>query len=301
MSNPEKSKEKLRPKDEKGEYESAVTRRYFEGWDSLEIQGNPELKEAIRRNIIEAEKRYEELYNKCARELGMTVEEYKRRLQERVEELAAGSDHFRATRESTLRRVLLKDGRWKSQFETMRSNGFFNREFRSRMEGEMFGFLDDVYRNQEKRPIYTFFSDGPNGEHNEEGTIPPPAGVDQYGLVHCKIKKEIALQKSTITFQDSLDTRVGYPPSPAIKPHFTSFEFSDSSILDRMISTRKIDWVDGYYVEGQVHDQLLATDIESIHISKGNGMDDEEIADVTRIVEIYNQQNPDNQIELVIY
>jgi len=68
-----------------------------------------------------------------------------------------------------------------------------------------------------------------------------------------------------------------------------------------MVSSRKIDWCRSSYVEGQIHDQLLATDIESIHISKGNGMSDEDIADVTRTVEVYNQQNPDNQIELVIY
>ena len=33
-------------------FESVVTREYFEdGWDDLEIEGNPEMKEYIKRNI----------------------------------------------------------------------------------------------------------------------------------------------------------------------------------------------------------------------------------------------------------
>jgi len=293
--------DKIQSKDDKGEYESTVTREYFEDWDSLEIDGNPELKETIRQNIIRAEKRNHELYKKCAEELDISVEEFKRRLQRKVEQIVAGSDHFRATREKTLKKVLLEDGRWKSQFEVGASNGSFIPHLRSRVENEMFGLVNDVEFNKEQRPIYTFWSDGPNGENNDEGTIPPPAGVKQYGLVHCKIKREVALRKATIAGQDSLGIGDAYPPTPAAKPHFTSIYFYYSWILEDMVSSRKTNWCDDNYTEGQIHDQLLATDIESIHISKGNGMSDEDIADVTRTVEVYNQQNPDNQIELVIY
>jgi len=287
--------------DDKVEYESVVTRKYFEDWDDLEIAGNPELKETIRQNIIRAEKENHELYEKCAGNLGISVEEFKRRLQRRVEEMVDGSDHFRATRETTLKRVLFKDGRWKSQFEVGESNGYFGPECRSKAENDMFGFVDDPQSAKEQRPIYTFWSDGPNGESNREGTIPPPAGVEHYGRVHCKMKKDIALRKTTITFQDSLNTEAEYPPSPATKPHFTSLYFYDESILEQMVSSRKVDWCRSSYVEGQVHDQLTARDIESIHISKGNNMSRDDIKDVRAAVKAYNKANPDHQIELVIY
>lgn len=304
-----KYRENLRSeeKEDKGEYESVVTKKYFENWDDLELEGNPELKETIKKNIIEAEIINKSTYEDCAKKLGISVEEFKQKLQERVEDIVRKSNFFKATRESTLRKVLLEDGRWKSQFEVGKSSGTFDMGFRSAVENEMFGFVKDVKADKEKRPIYAFFSDGPNGEINNEGTIPPPSSVLQYGSVHCKIKKEVVLRRATITFQDSLGDNDESPPAPAIKPHFTALRFWRHDILEKMVSSSKKDWGDSY-TEIQVHKQLTAEDIESIHISPGNNLysiDEEEIkernSDVEKVVAEYNRKNQDHQIKLIKY
>ena len=82
-----------------------------------------------------------------------------------------------------------------------------------------------VEENKEERPIYGYFSDNPNGVINEEGKVPPPISVSQYGEVIVKFKRDRVIPRATITFQDSLNNNNRYPPTPASKPHFTSFEF----------------------------------------------------------------------------
>ena len=82
---PKKEREK---KTDKGTFESIVTNNYFEGWDEdVELEGNPEIKEQIRENIIKAEKTNQERYEHAAADLGISVEEFKARLQAKIEDM----------------------------------------------------------------------------------------------------------------------------------------------------------------------------------------------------------------------
>jgi len=307
-------------KTDRGNFESVTTNNFFEGWDEdLELEGNPELKEQIRQNIIRAEKINQQRYEHAAADLGISVEEFKERLQVKVEEMVRGANFFRATQLSVLDKIMNVDGRWKSQFETQTSNGALDPGFRAASEMRMFGFnktdevemptatyganvSDEVLQNnKEKRPIYGYFSDEEHGAINSYGKIPPPTNVTGYGAVNIKIKKERALQKATLTFHDSLGPGSEWPPTAAAKPHFASFRLSYSGggrILNELKGPSVANWGESY-TEVQYHGGLTMDDVESIHITKGNGLYPEDIEEVRRIFKKYKEQHPESTIELI--
>jgi hypothetical protein len=314
-----------RKKTDRGSYESIVTNNYFEGWDELEVDGNAGIKDTIRNNIIRAEQMNQSDYERVAVSLGITVEELKTELQRRVEDMVAKADFFRATDINVLERVMNVDGRWMSQFETGSSDGTLNPRFRAKQELNMFGYnateapmitrTDDRYgdygddlprsvieRNKEKRPIYGYFSDDIHGVINYEGNIPPPNSVNCYGNINFKIKKERALKKATITFHDSLDYGRDWPPTPAAKPHFTSFNCryfpTDRGDLESLQKPSQTNWGESY-TEVQYHGQLTMDDVESIHISTYNDLTQEDVQRVRTIFSIYKQQHPESTIQLI--
>jgi hypothetical protein len=320
----ERGKEKTEITDP-GPYESVTTRRYFEDWDKLELAGNPEIKDRMRINIIEAEKIHEGLYDDLAENMGVSVEEFKSRLQAKIEELVGRSEFFRATGVSVLSNVMLGDYRWKSQFETDTSDGTLDPQYRTCQEMAMFGFnilensglllkntwegrnkipTNAIEANKEKRPIYGYFSDEEHGVINDEGKVPPPSTVCYYGRINFKIKKDVAVRKATITFHDSLSPGKECPPTPAIKPHFSSLnlrEITDIKLfLSPECSTSKITrFTCSSYTEVQYHGGLSMNDVEAIYISRGNGLNDYDIQKVRQCFAQYKQQHPESMIQLI--
>jgi len=319
-------KNKKRPeRTEKVEYDSVVTANYFEDWDELELDGNPEIKDSIRANIIRAEKLNEQAYRNAAADLGITVEEFKARLQAKVDTMVRQADFFRATHVDVIDSIMNTDGRWKSQFETSTSNGNLNPNYRAAQEIRMFGFNQEgapeigdrveeyagyygdkklpakiTAQNRELRPIYGYFSDNEHGGINDYGTIPPPTNVTQYGKVNFKIKKERALRKATLTFHDSLGPGNDWPPTPASKPHFTSFRlnYNGSRILGTKNGPSITNWGESY-TEVQYHGQLKMDDIESIHMSSQNGLHKGDIELVRIAFKAYKKQHPESSIKLI--
>ncbi|MDP3725557.1 MAG: hypothetical protein Q8R20_03770 [Nanoarchaeota archaeon] len=311
---------------DRGDYESIVTNNYFEGWDELEIEGNAGIKDTIRANIIQAEERNELTYKGAAVDLGISVEEFKARLQEKVEEMVARAGFFRATEFRVLEQIMNVDGRWKSQFETATSNGLLNPQCRAKSEMRMFGFneaenfgvlieqyafggerlSDEVLaKDRERRPIYGYFSDEDHGAINHTGKIPPSTNLQKYGAVNVKIKRERALEKATVTFHDSLDHSFDpgrdWPPTPAVKPHFTSFRFihpDGGHLLEKLKGPSVMNWGEDY-TEVQYHGQLTMDDVESIHISTKNLLYPEEIEEIRRIFHEYKQRHPESTIQLI--
>ncbi len=302
-----KEKKRSEIKD-KGEYDSIVTNRYFEDWDELRLQGNPDIKEAIKENIKHAEKKNSFYYEDAASELGISVEEFKSKLQKKIEYLVEKSNFFRATHIVTLDKVLNIDQRFKSQFEAHTSNGFLYLGVRADGEKRMFGFEYDTddrnySKDKENRPIYGYFSDEENGAINLDGKNPPPNSVNHYGNITVKIKNSKALEKATITFQDSLDSLTKWPPTPARKPHFTSFEFHNNGyyvFLDSVHETCKTNY-GNIYNETQFHAQLTIDDIESIHVSINNGLSNSDLEKVEKIFKKFKKMNPDTTIKLIKY
>lgn len=123
--------------------------------------------------------------------------------------------------------------------------------------------------------------------------------MNRYGIINVRIKKEVALKKATITFLDSLQGSE-WPPTPATKPHFTSFPlgYHGGRILDELKGPSVVNWGKGY-TEVQYHNQLTMDDVESIHISTHNYIQPEEMEKVRRIFKKYKQQHPESTIQLI--
>lgn len=280
----------------------------------LEVPGNPLLKATIGKHVERWENyKRPDMLLELAIQMKRTVAEVENRCQRRMEELMQLSHFFRATEVDVfLNHIIGGERRYKSQFETHCSSGWLDFEFRSDVEEQLFGFPPhDCYegdRAKSKRPIYGYFSLNENGVLNEEGRHPPKSEVSRYGSVTVKIKREVAERRATMTLDDSLGTYYS-PVCPIALPHFSALFFScydedtiDSirEFLEKPISYSTFWWIYGNYTEVQYHGGLSVDDIESVHLSRDNGLSQEEIDEITVAVETYNRESGNN-ISIVIY
>jgi 8-oxo-dGTP pyrophosphatase MutT (NUDIX family) len=275
---PKKTAEKKEPEKKlRPDMPSLVTQDYFDnGWDELELEGNPGIKEHIKNHIVEIENSHKSRYEDYARKHGLTVEEYKKQAQQVIEQAVSRSNFFITVHsqpssgdKSILEKIFTKNGRFKSQFETDSSMGSHNPEARSRTEHEYFGFKNEVRHDRDKRPVYGYWSPNGNGVINSKGTIPPPNRVSQYGDVNVEIKREVAMKKATITFKDSLGSSYEITASPAAKPHFTSYYGDVLSYLKPKLSSgsESTNFSEDNYVEAQYHNQLNLSDVKTVHMT----------------------------------
>jgi len=260
------------PKEEfdSAKYPSIATQDYFKDWDKFEIEGNPEIKEAIKKQILKIEERNKSLYKSFADKKGLSIGAYKILLQKHVEELMLDSEYFIKTDINILDKILHKEGKYKSQFEMKfvhgkeSSHGSYDPFNRSETEHEYFGFEDDIRYKPQDRPIYGYCSSNVNGVNNSSGQNPPGDNASNYGEVTVKIKTADALKKATVIFNDSLGDYNNIAATPASKPHFTSLRFSiyDSDPLEIKNTCERPS-----YTELQYHNQLNFHNIESIHMT----------------------------------
>lgn len=250
---------------DKALYSSAATAKYFEELESFELNIHDNYKANFVQHAKKIETKYASYFENYAKEHGISVEEYKTKLQSHAERLMQQSSYFRATDLGVLDKILLdeKDARFKSQFETSSSHGSYSPTSRARVESKYFGWDSDTLKNKEMRPIYGYCSDNENGVNNSSGTNPPSNNAAQYGGVTLRIKKDHALKHATVTFSDSLGVEESMTASPVVKPHFTSLPLSHGDPLKKIDSTGKR----STYTEIQYHNQLKAEHIESVHIS----------------------------------
>ena len=283
------------------DYIRTTTDRYFMDWGDVVLEGSPGIKEKIKENILRAEQLFSDRYKNDAKKEGLSEKELRERLQKKVEDLVEKASFFRATSISVIENIMIKDGRWKSQFETGTSNGTLDPERRAGAEEQMFGFEKKINLNSQTRPIYGYFTDGENGEINSGGEVPPPNNVHQYGEINFKIKKEKALKRATVTFQDSLGSYDEYPPTPASKPHYGSLMIGYRYLpLGGINTTKKKNWGDRY-TEVQYHGGLTMDDVESIHISTKNGMTEGHMRKVRDLYKKYMELHPESDIKLIEY
>jgi len=291
----EKRKEEARKKEEEkrkkeeeeskklGIYPSLVTKNYFESdkWKNLKIDGNEGIKESIKKKIMEIERRYDSSMSSGAIKRGESVEEYKRKLQEKITEFVQSSEcfiavHSQRDRDKSVMEKIFNDGKFKTQFETGTSEGALSPSSRMNAEYSYFEFPKERGKGlDDKRPVYGYFSTHESGVINQEGKIPPPNHVSQYGDVSFKIKKSSAMKKATITFSDSLGRAGDQSATPYAMPHFTSFlssmpsgedpiAFLDKAIRNKTCGNRYS------YVETQYHGGLTLDDVESLNITPGS-------------------------------
>ena len=261
-----KPTEPKKEEDLKG-YGSAVTRDYFKDWDTFEFNANPEMKGTLKKRIMDFEYVWNNDYMRYAKDHGMTIEEYKQKLQQLTEKICAESQPFRATNLTALKGILGKDGRYKTQFETgIKSEGTYDPEFRALTEYRFFGFKNDVKHDIEKRPVYTYWSNNGNGVQTKHGENPPSNEASQYGVITVKFKPHVRNQ-TTITMWDSLGSSSYMMAVPLNKPHFTLLGTGGDPLNDyKDYSSSKLSG----YNECQIHGGVKLEDIESFHLSTNN-------------------------------
>lgn len=141
-------------------------------------------------------------FEEAERVAAMSREEFEAELTSRVskylaDSLKGGSLSMRVPG-TGLREMLAGDGRFKNQFETGRSQGYFDPSFRRALE-EGLG-VDETVEGA-LRPKYGYV----------EGTIWDEAEtrviIDQYGDVNIRFKDEVA-DRTTVSFGDTLDDSV---------------------------------------------------------------------------------------------
>lgn len=155
---------------------------------------------------------------------------------------------------------VLKDGRYKTQFETRRSGGINDPQARSREEGERFGY--PPHMKPEYRPVYGMV---------ELGGVKAPSEREnlQYGSAVVVLKSETR-ERTTFTVGDSLS--LNRPSAPVMNPRAQpavvgidkgSFEFGAVARLRDVNGDGKM------YLEAQIHGGVRASDIASVIFEVG--------------------------------
>ena len=227
---------------------SGLTREYLKNFSERTGEfAYPEVLKHIQGRIQEIEKRGFEDYEMLARAEGLTVEDLKIELQMFIERTLPALNFYVARGIKGVLNIL-KEERFKTQYETSTSSGSFMPFKRAKAEMEFFGenvpllprdvsyslFLGDV------NPPYvvygyaspSLFGKSPSGfdpevlfaDRESRKMIYPDAILPQYGPVVFQLKPGVAKSRGCITFGDSLASENNITPTPILAPHFTSFD-----------------------------------------------------------------------------
>ncbi|MFZ4632025.1 MAG: DUF3626 domain-containing protein [Patescibacteria group bacterium] len=278
--------------------EHKVTNEYFEQLESSGLKLPNRVLGKIKENIKKTEQKNLFDYFKYALNKNATLEQVQREAQQGLEATTNNADYFKAVYPSVLKEILAA-GRFKTQFETHSSNGTLNPRYRAEQENKMFNYVVDENKGETVRPNYGYMSDNENGIVGSFDENNVHSKVSRYGNIHVKFKKEQVADRTTVTFDDSLSPADENPPTPSIKPHFSSLGKRHDPRLIKQASKPQ-DW-GANYLEAQFHWPLRTSLIESIHISEKNSMSKEVMLEVEEMVNEYNGKNANNIIKIVVY
>ena len=170
---------------------------------------------------------------------------------------AEKSSSFIRVKKGVLNRIL-KDGRFKSQHETLTSGGAMRPKYRRKVESDMFSYPEGL--QPEKRPIYGYATQNKFGfslDHN--GNVSTKANVDMYGKIRVKLKDRTR-KRTTVTFGDSLGAD-SYLPTPLENPTHESQPMWSGGAIKKAMS----DQPGVAYVELQVHGGVTLDDISRVY------------------------------------
>lgn len=191
----------------------------------------------------------------------VTAERIKAELTKRAKKWANNATPFVRVKKGTLTKIL-KDGRFKTQFETKSSGGTFNPRIRAEVERQIFSYREDL--NPKDRPIYGYASPTKEGTYktprDRQGTYDP---VGQYGRIRIRLKDR-ARNRATITFDDSLGAVDYMVPSPMNDATQRSLPVESSYVAEIIESLEKQEISGGRYVEIQVHGGVTIDDISKV-------------------------------------
>ena len=154
----------------------------------------------------------------------------------------------------------MDDGRFKSQFESNYSSGFFDPGSRDKIERDLFAF-DGPDRG---RPIYGYLAPkkrGPDLGHDY---------LDDYGEVALELKPGVR-NRTTVTFGDSYEIAEGAAPSHLDNVKSYSWDWGESP--RDLLRGKEVEDVLSpavqKYVEAQVHRGVRLNDVKSVTFGKG--------------------------------
>ena len=170
---------------------------------------------------------------------------------------------------------VLREGRYKSQFETNASyGGDVQIEARRGAEAGILGVPTST--KDKDRPVYGYASDRPPNNVGKESVAYDIATASNhiasrgYGSVILEMKDSVK-DRSTITFGDSLNHSDSQISSPMRNPSYRSLDFVDGShIVPNVVKHKSVDgqaisekgeWRTGDYTEVQIHNGLPVTDV----------------------------------------
>ena len=190
----------------------------------------------------------------------VTVEQIKAELSKRAKKWADDATPFVRVKKGTLTKIL-KDGRFKSQFETESSGGTYSPRIRADYETKAFKYNENL--NPKDRPIYGYASPTKEGVYGiDQRTKKAFDPVSMYGRIRIRLKDR-ARNRSTITFDDSLGSIDYLLPSPMNNASQKSlFLTKDISGMMDSLETQDVD--NSRYAEIQVHGGVTTDDISKV-------------------------------------
>jgi hypothetical protein len=199
------------------------------------------------------DERMEPYTRKLAKQRGMSLEQYEAERDARIKEITRDASTV-VRRNSKDAMQVLKDGRFKTQFEIGRSDGTYDPGLRSEFENKLFGAPHDL--DSKERPVYGMLWDD---------SVVHSGG--QYGHVVFELDREAIGSRTTLTFGDSLDFadsnsygRATFLNNPT--GHIAPFE--DNDILDFENLKDVTDFA--RYAEIQVHGGVATSDVKRVWI-----------------------------------
>lgn len=191
----------------------------------------------------------------------LTEAKMKEALAQRAKEAFSGRQVATQLDADALKQIL-RDGRFKTQFETNTSGGMLQPAERARREEEWFGIPVDA--DPRERPIYGFLVTGGKGK------------VDNYGDIRVIFKSEVR-SRTTGMVGDSMEHILTGRPSPIDNPDWQSFT-PDAEDWDGVLSKleRKYDspaFNRHEYIEAQIHGGVSVSDIAEVILTKATSND----------------------------
>lgn len=204
-----------------------------------------ELKSKIKSDASDEDRAAVDYWFKHGITAGKSKEELRESVMEQVNDIAKENNKVAIRVPADIVERVLKDGRFKSQFETGSSQGLLNTGARKEFELDAFGVPEDV--SPEDRPIYGYMS-------NSGGNFNNPS-LDYYGGVSFILKDEVR-DRTTVTFGDSLDTRL--PGSKLDDIKLESVQITEPGLITKESFS---------YVEAQIHGKVSKEDVEEVVLS----------------------------------
>ena len=197
---------------------------------------------------------FKEKFNKNQK---ITPKDVKDKLTEETKKWAEESHSFVRVPKGTLSKIL-KDERFKSQFESQKSRGAMNNSYRAQFEEQVFSYPENM--DVTKRPIYGYATKDKKGfSLTDEGDRLQHDPIGQYGKIRVKLKRGTR-KRTTVTFADSLGQEDSHIPTPLENPTHESQPVFDKYMLPFLEGKNP-----GRYVELQVHGGVNLDDVEEIY------------------------------------